>query len=182
MALACWTSRVEQADLRVLLLAQAMAQAMPEGQRPQGANRVDEQRVRAVEGVYEPAIRQTRPAPGLHGAADLQRQLVEVPLPVAGLEPSLARQTPEVAVGADVVEAVVVHADVRKVRRHPLERPGAPELQEAGIAGGVELQDRRAELEALRPLGPAAGHVLALDGEDGRAVLGQPATFEGVNL
>ena len=33
--------------------------------------------------------------------------------------------------------------------------PPPAELEEALVAGGVELQDRPAELEALRPLGPA---------------------------
>src|SRR6188508_2243604 len=117
--------------------------------------------------MNEPAIGQARPAPGLHGAADLQRQLVEVALPLTGLEPSLARQAPEVAVGADVVEAVVVHADVREVRSHAFQRAAAPQFEEGTIVCRVKLQYGRAELEPLRPLGPAAGHVLAVDGEHG---------------
>ena len=73
---------LEQADLRVLFLAEPVAEPMPESQRSQRADGIDEERVGAVERVNEPAIGQARPAPGLHGAADLQRQLVEVALPL----------------------------------------------------------------------------------------------------
>ena len=52
----------------------------------------------------------------------------------------------------------------------------APELEELALAGRVELQQRRSELEALRPLGPAARAIAPLDGEDRRAVGGIPAS------
>ena len=70
----------------------------------------------------ETAVGQPGPSPGLHGAAHLQRELVEVALPVAGLESAFGREPPEIAVGADVVEPVVVDADMRQMRRHPFER------------------------------------------------------------
>ena len=122
----------------------------------------------------EPAVRDRRPARGLHRAADLQRQLVEAALPVRRLEPALAREAPQRAVGADVVEPVVVHAGVRQVRRHPLERALASEVEEGTSPGRVELQQRGAELEALRPLGPAAGAIPTVHREHGRAVFGRP--------
>ncbi len=46
------------------------------------------------------------------------------------------------------------------------------------LAGRVELQDRGAELEALRPLGPATGLVATRDGEDGGAVRCIPGFVE----
>ena len=42
---------------------------------------------------------------------------------------------------------------------HVLDGAVAPELEEAFVAGGVELEDGGAELEALGPFGPAPGGV-----------------------
>ncbi len=119
---------------------------------------------------------------GLHGAAHGERQRVEPLFPLARLEPSFAGEAPQRAVGADVVEPVIVDADVRQVRRHAVERAGAAEFEEGAVAGGVELQDGGSELESLRPLGPAAGAVASLDREYGRAVFRAPALFERVDL
>ena len=123
-----------------------------------------------------------RPAPGLHGAGHLERKRVEAQLPRFRLELAFTREPPQIAVGADVVEAVIVDADVRQVRRHPLERVRAAELEKLAIAGRVELQQRRAELKALRPLRPAARSVHAVDGEHRRSVLRAPAVFNRTDL
>src|SRR5438105_4579535 len=77
---------------------------------------------------------------------------------------------------------MVVDADVTDVRRHYGYRPLAPDFEELRFSGGVELEDRAAELEALGPLGPAARGVLAAGGEHGRALLGTPAAFERADL
>ena len=69
-------------------------------------------------------------------------------------------QAKQVAVGADIVEAVVVNAGVGEVRRHERDGSIAADFEELALAGGVELENGRAELEALRPLGPAAAGVL----------------------
>ena len=173
---------IEQADAGVLFFHQPLAQHVRERQGAQRADRVDEQRVRPVERMNEAAGREARPAVGLHGAAHLERELVEAGLPLARLDAPFAREPPQVSVGADVVEAVVVHAHVGQVRRHPLERARAAEIEELLVAGRVELQQRGAELEALRPLGPAPGLVAPLDGEDGRAVFGPPRVFDREDL
>jgi len=55
---------------------------------------------------------------------------------------------------------VVVNAGVGEVRRHERDGSIAADIEELAFAGGVELENGRAELEALRPLGPAAGGVL----------------------
>ncbi len=159
-----------------------MAEAVRDRQGPKRADGVDEERVRAVERVDEPAARDRRPPRGLDGAAHLQRQLVELALPLGRVDPAFARETPERAVGADVVESVVVHADMRQMRRHALDRPRAAEIEERAVAGGVELQQRGAELEALRPLGPAPGAVDAVHREHRRAVGRIPSRFERQDL
>ena len=81
---------------------------------------------------------------------------------------AFVHQPPEIAVRADVVEAVVVDADVRQMRGHHGDGPLAAELQIPLVVRGVELQQHRAVLKALRPLGPAAGRVAAVDREHRR--------------
>ena len=71
----------EQRNLAVVLFHQDVAQPMRDGQRPQRADRIDEQRVRPVEGIDEAAAGDVRPAPRLDRAAELQGQLVEVAVP-----------------------------------------------------------------------------------------------------
>ena len=172
MAAACCTSRSRRRHAPVVLLHQDVAERVGDGEGAQGADRVDEQRVGTVEGVDEPAaVRGPGPAPRLHGAARLEGQLVEGPLPGVLGDPALVHQAQQVAVGADVVEAVIVHADVGEVRRHPLHACSAcPISRNSFVPGGVELEERRAVLEALRPLGPAARGPCAAHGEDGRAL------------
>ena len=134
---------IEQVDLLVLFAAQAMAERMRQGERAQRSDGVDKQRVRAVERIDEAAGGQGRPPPRLDGAADLERQLIEVHLPRVRFDAAFARQPPQGAVGADVVEPVIVHADVREVRRHPVER-ALP-----GPARG--MRDRRSRRTAAAP-------------------------------
>ena len=113
---------LEQVHARILLFDQSMAEHVRQRQRAKRADRVDEQRMRAVERADEAAARNARPPARLHGTADFQRQLVEVLFPVARVDPPLAREAPQVAVRADVVEAVIVDARVGEVRGHPFER------------------------------------------------------------
>jgi hypothetical protein len=173
---------VEQVDVGVLLLHQPLPEGVRKRQRAERAQGVDEERVRAIERVDVAAVGQLRPAPRLDRAAHLQRQLVVAHLPLGRLEAPFAGEPPQVAVGTDVVEAVIVDADVGEMRRHPLEGAGAAQIEELLVAGGVELQQRRAELEALRPLRPAAGAVLSFDGEHRRPVLGAPGVLDGVDF
>ena len=181
MLAACSTSRRSRLIALVLLAHQGVAELVGDGQRAAGADRVDEQRVRAVEGVdVAGAVGGGPPAGRLHRAADLEGQLVEVAA-AAVVDAPFAQQPPEVAVGADVVEAVVVHADVGDVAAITVARALAAELEEALVAGGVELQQRRAVLEALRPLGPAAGGVAAVDGEDRRGRAGRAGALDRVD-
>ena len=66
----------------------------------------------------------------LHGAADFQRQLVEAHFPVGWPRCALRAPAATGAVGADVVEAVIVDADVGQMRRHALERARSAEIEE----------------------------------------------------
>ena len=97
----------------------------------------------------KPPRGQGGPSARLHGAADLERELIEVHLPRRRLDAAFAGQPPQGPVGADVVEAVIVHADVREVRRHPAEGARPSQLEERAIAGRIKLQERRAVDEAF---------------------------------
>ena len=77
---------------------------------------------------------------------------------------------------------MIVNTGVRQVRRHASDRARASEVEEVAVAGGVELQERRSELKALGPFGPAARPILTVDGEDRRAVVTIPAALDRSNL
>jgi hypothetical protein len=173
---------LEQVHAGILLLEQHVTEPVRDRQHPQGSHGVHEEGVGSVEGVDEPAVRQARPAAGLHGAAHLQRQLVEPPLPVGRLETPFAREPPERAVRADVVEAMIVDAGVRQVRRHAIDRARAPQLEELRIAGGVELQQRRPTWKPFGPLGPPARAVPALTVKTGVPCRRVPARVEEADL
>jgi hypothetical protein len=138
--------------------------------------------MRAVERVNESAVRQARPAGGLHRATHLQRELVRTLFPLGRDDAALAREPPEGSVRADVVEAVIVDADMREVRRHALDRARPAKLEKVGVTGRVILQQRGSELKPLGPFGPPARPVAPFDGEHRRAVLGPPAVFDRPNL
>ena len=57
-----------------------------------------------------------------------------------------------------------------------------PRSRNASSLGDLELIDRRAELKTLRPFGPAARGVFALDGEDRRALRRVPALLQAMNF
>ena len=173
---------VEQADARVLFLHQRWPSTWPSARARSERIVSTNSECAPLNEWMNPPVGQARPAPRLHRAADLQRQLVEARLPRARLDPPFAREPPQVAVGADVVEPVVVHPHVGQVRRHPFQRARAAEVEELLVAGRVELEQRGAELEPLRPLGPAARLVAPFDGEDGRAVLRAPGVFDREDL
>ena len=147
-----------------------MAQLVAQQQGAQRAQGVDKQRVRPVEGVdVAAAIGGRRPARGLHRTGTFQGELVAGALLAILRNAAFPHQPQEVAVRADVVKPVIVNARVRQVRRHDRHRPLAANLQELALSGGVELEDGRAELKALRPLGPSPAGVPAAGSENGRA-------------
>ena len=134
----------------------------------------------SVERINVPEFRsQLRPARSLYGAACLQRKIVKVSFPLIGRKAALLKQTPEVSISADVVEPMVMHADVRKMRGHQAKRPIAADAEHFLITGGIILENRRTILESLGPLGPSPRGIFSLDGKDGRSVGILPAFFQG---
>ena len=78
----------------VVLPHEAMTEGMGNRECAQGADRVREERVRAVEGVDVAEFRRDLcPARCLDGAAGLQGQIIEVPLPLVGGKASLLEKS-----------------------------------------------------------------------------------------
>jgi len=121
-------------------------------------------------------------ARGLNCTRGLQRDLGVVELRLVEARFAFEHEAALVAVGGDVVEAVVMHAHVGNVRRHVPHRLHAAALEHRRVAGRVEMQERHAELEALRPLGPAARSVFALHGEHRGALAGVPGGVDGADF
>jgi hypothetical protein len=155
----------QQVDLRVLLLDKTVTEEVCERECAERSHRVNEQRVRAVERMDVAAAGNRRPPPRLHRAAHLERELVEADFPFARIGTLFTRHAPERAVGAHVVEPVIVHAHVREVRRHAGEGAFPAKLEEFARAGCVKLQQRRPVLKSFCPFRPAARRVLAVDRE-----------------
>jgi len=122
------------------------------------------------------------PSRGLHSAGALEREHVEIPLPIIGGDAPFVHQAKQISVRRDVVESMVMHADVGNVRRHEVHGSFTALVQKPLLAGGVKLEDGGAKLEALCPLRPAAGGIAALHGEYGRARRRFPRLFERTNL
>ena len=86
----------QQRNLLVAFAHEHVAELCAKRQRAQRADGVGEERMRAVEGMDEAfAVRDVRPARGLHGAGTFQRQFVEIALALVlrrcGLRASAAR-------------------------------------------------------------------------------------------
>ncbi|MDB6027473.1 MAG: hypothetical protein JWM68_3696 [Verrucomicrobiales bacterium] len=173
----------EQIDLRVALAHEAVAELMADGEGAQGTDGVAEEGVRSVEGINVAELgRDLGPTGGLDGAGEFEGEFVEVLFPIVLGREAFVEEAQEIAVGADVIEAVVMHADVADVRGHLLDGGVATHGEELFLAGGIELENGGAELETLRPLRPAARGVFAGFGEDGGAGVGFPALVQGVDL
>src|SRR5665811_1083635 len=103
------------------------------------------------------------PAHRLDRSAHSQCVLVERQLPGIEWDSTLEHQPPEVAVGADVVEPVVMHAFMGEMRRHVIACETATQFERFIISGSVELQDGLTVEKTLSPLGPAACGVPTVD-------------------
>src|SRR5690349_16008877 len=101
----------------------------------------------SVERVNEsPSIGCPRPTRCLHGSGSFQRQFVEVLLALVEKNPPLAHQPPEISVSGNIIEAMIMDADVRNMGRHEFNRLRPANIQEPLFARGVELEQRGAEL------------------------------------
>ncbi len=74
---------------------------------------------------------------------------------------------------------MIVDPDVGDVDGHSAEGGVAANLEHGFISGGIVLEDGRAVDEAFGPLGPTAGGVFSLYGEDGGTVRFFPSFLEG---
>ena len=156
---------------------------MGERQHTQRADGVRKKGLRPVEGIdVAAAVVGAGPAARLHGAGNLGRQFVKVPFPRVLANASLVHQAQEISVGADVVEAVIVYADMGDVCRHHLDGFALADFEKRLVTSGVVVQEGRAVLKALGPFGPSLGRVAPLDRKDRRAVLRFPARFNVPNL
>ena len=125
----------QQVHALVLLAQQRVAHLVCDAANAQGAHGIDEQRVAAIEGVdVAKAIGKAGPARRLHCAAHLEREFVEVQFPFVALNAPGQHQPPQISVGGDVVEAVIVHASVRQVLRHILRDMSPRQRQQLFIA------------------------------------------------
>src|SRR4051812_36441546 len=105
-----------------------------------------------------------RPARRLNRPGYFHGQFVEVSLPCLLFYPAFVHQAQQIAIGADVVEAMIVHADMRNMGGHVSHRMLPTFLKEALVARGIELKNLGAELKTLRPFGPATTCIPPLDG------------------
>ena len=161
---------IEQADFRVVFPHEHMPKLMGQSHDADRAHGIDEQRMRAIEAVDIPQpVECIRPPRRLHRAAGFDRHLIKRKFPRIVRDASFAHQAAEIAVGREVIEAMIVHADVRHMRGHQLARALAAEFEQTSIVGHIERENRTAILKTLRPLGPTLARVLSLDRKDRRA-------------
>ena len=107
---------------------------------------------------------------------------MEILLALVERDSPLVHQPKQIAEGGNVVEAVVVHADMRDMLGHVFARSFAADGEKPSVAGGVKLQQRRAKLEPLRPFRPAARRVSTFDREHRRAALRLPGFLDAQDL
>src|ERR1700733_6776415 len=126
--------------------------------------------MRAVERVDESVILDSCPAMRLHRTAQLKSKFVEVALPDILRNPPFAHQPPEIAVSAEVIEAVIVNPEMAHMGRHEPHRIGSSPFEEIPFPGGIELQNLRAVLKTLGPFCPHPARILALHRKHRRAL------------
>jgi len=171
---------MEEIDFGVVFSHEPMTENVGKTESAKRANGIGEERLRAVERADVAEVRgELGPAGGLDGAAGFEGEIVEVGFPIVRRETTFAEESAQIAVSADIVEAVIVDPDVGDVDGHSAEGGVATDLEHRFISGGIVLEDGRAVDEAFGPLGPPAGGVFSLDGEDGGTVRLFPSFLEG---
>lgn len=171
---------MEEIDFSIVFSHEPMSENVGKAEGAKRADGIGEERLGAVERADVAELGgELGPAGGLDGAAGFEGEIVEVGFPIVGGEATFAEESAQIAVGADIVEAVIVNPDVGDVDGHSAEGGVAADLEHGFISGGIVLKDGRAVDKAFGPLGPTAGGVFSLDGEDGGAVRLFPAFLEG---
>src|SRR5262249_36277906 len=75
-----------------------------------------------------------------------------------------------------------MHAGVRNVRGHLLNRPRPPNFQKLFLSRGIELEQSRSKLKTLRPFRPTARCVTASPGKNGSPFGWIPGPLQVQNL
>ncbi len=159
-----------------------MAESVAERESTHGTDGVYEERMRAVERINIAAAGNRRPARRLNCSRTFKRKFVEVPFPFVLFELAFVHQPKKIAIGADVVEAMVMYAYVRHMRSHERDRMLPARFQESFVAGRIKLQNLGSKLESLCPLSPTAACVAAIHCKDRGAFGRLPGLVERIDL
>src|SRR5687768_5878855 len=102
--------------------------------------------MRPVEGVNvtRPGF-DRRPSRGLDSAGNFEGEFVEIFFPLFPVDLPFAHEAPKVAVSGNIVEAMIMHAEMGHVRSHALNRVVTSDFEESGVASDIELQKSRPE-------------------------------------
>src|SRR5207249_2008667 len=156
---------------------------MRHAERAEGADGIGKQRMRAIKRIDVPVpFGQARPAHRLHRPAHLEGEPVELRFECRGADLPFARKPRQIAVSADVIEPVIVDADVRNMRGHDSDRVAPAVLQEPVLARGIKFEQRRPELESLRPLRPSVRRIDPAHGEHRSSVRRVPGLVDASDL
>ena len=161
---------IEEAQGFVTLGHEDMTELVCFHENAAGTNGVHEEGMRAVEAVDESPTLPLGPTGSLNGAAGFDREFVEIFLPLIFGETAFEHQAAEVSIGREVVETMVVDADVRDMRGHAANGVIATAGEAFLIARGIKVKDRNAVAEAFGPFSPAACRVFSGNGKDGRSL------------
>ena len=156
---------------------------MAQGQCPHRSYGIGKQRVGPVKRVDEAeAADNFCPAGCLNRSAQLQGKFVELLFPLILGDTAFMQQSQQIAIGADIIEPVVMDSDVADMRSHIPDRAVTPPIQEAFLSGGVIEQQCTPELKALGPFGPAPGGIVTFYRIYRRSPGRIPRVFQGRDL
>ncbi len=120
-----------------------MAKLVGDRERSEGAHGIHEKRMRPVKRIdISAALPKRSPPRGLHGARHFKRQFIKIFFAFVERDFALAHQSPKISVGRNIIETMIVHADVRHMRRHHSDGIFTAKLQKLAIACCIELQQR----------------------------------------
>ena len=145
---------MQQIDFPIILAGQFMPKHPCDNERSNRSDRVGKKRVRPIERMNKPRItpigmifadpRESKSTAPPARPRCLERQFVRRQLPRIMRNPFFPHQSAEVAIGADIVEAMIVHANMADVFGHVLERYcSAADFKKLAIIGCVESQQRQ---------------------------------------
>ncbi len=174
---------LEQRHRAIVLAHRLVTEPVSDSQSTKRSNCVHEERMRPVERIdVATRIRCARPAHGLNGSGGHQRHFIETFLPNVERNRSFIQQPEEISISADIIEAVIMNAAMRQMRRHELNGVVPSVVQKMPFARGIELKNGRAELEPLGPFRPPPAGVSSSHSEDRRALRGGPRILDAAQF